>query len=462
MDIYNDEPLSPGGRFFVQPATLQIINCILGLEHPLGFDAVQTVISDSIMINHPRFSSLLVTDTHGREYWRKTKVDINRHIIVHPDTLSAVSGDNCTDEEVVNGYVADLTVNHPLTTDKPLWEVHLLLAHNCLVMRMHHALGDGVSLMSLMLNMFRKLDEPDQKLTVEQTSPTRRRINLGRVDNIINVLKIIWFSLIYAMEFIMRGLWVKDRKTAVRGGEGVELWPRKLVTAKFSFEDMKMVKSKLANVTINDVLFGVISFGLSKYLHNRSSGSLQEGVQITGVTLVNLRPSPGLQDIKELMKKNAGTPMWGNKLGVMLLPIYYHINESNPLHYLKRAKIMMDKKKLSMEAFLSHQIGCFVMKFFGAKFASLHNYRVLCNTSFTISNVMGPREEITFAGIPVTYFRTTSSSLPHAITMHMLSYAGKADMQILVAKDLIPDPEKLAKCFEDALLEMKEFAIKIC
>lgn len=42
--------------------------------------------------------------------------------------------------------------------------------------------------------------------------------------------------------------------------------------------------------------------------------------------------------------------------------------------------------------------------------------------------------------------------------MHMVSYAGRADMQILVAKDIIPDPEFLAKCFEEALLEMKEAA----
>jgi hypothetical protein len=81
--------------------------------------------------------------------------------------------------------------------------------------------------------------------------------------------------------------------------------------------------------TINDVLFGVISLGLSKYLDKRSPGckffltfliklnklsnfkfilrvyqvnylylyilALKEGLQITGVALVNLRPSPGLQ-----------------------------------------------------------------------------------------------------------------------------------------------------------------------
>lgn len=48
-----------------------------------------------------------------------------------------------------------------------------------------------------------------------------------------------------------------------------------------------------------------------------------------------------------------------------------------------------------------------------------------------------------------------------AITMHMVSYSGKADMQILVAKDLIHDPENLAKCFEDALLEMKQASVQI-
>lgn len=43
-----------------------------------------------------------------------------------------------------------------------------------------------------------------------------------------------------------------------------------------------------------------------------------------------------------------------------------------------------------------------------------------------------------------------------ALTLHMVSYMGKAEMQILVAKDIIPDPKFLAKCFEDSLLDMKK------
>lgn len=455
MGIENDEPLTPAGRLFIQPATHQIINCALGLERPLGFDAVRTVVSDSLMVKHPRFSSLLVIDNHGREYWRKTELDIDRHIIEHSDPV----GEADNDEAAVNDFLADLTVSTPLSHDKPLWEIHLLLAHKCLVLRLHHALGDGISIMSLMLTLCRKLDDPEQTPTIEPLiSSTRNSRVIKTGEKFVKLLKMIWFTLIYMFEFIMRSLWVKDRRTVVRGGEGVELWPRKLSTAKFSIEDMKAVKSAVTNATINDVLFGIISLGLSKYLDKRSPESLKEGLQITGVALVNLRPSPGLQDMKELMKKNAGSG-WGNKFGIMLLPVYYHKNGSDPLQYLKRAKMMIDRKKLSLEAFLSYQLGNFIMSCFGAKLASLLNYRIICNTTFTVSNVVGPKEEFTIAGIPVTYVRTTSSSLSHAITMHMVSYAGKADMQILVAKEIIPDPENLAKCFEDALLEMKEVAV---
>ncbi|KAL7593847.1 wax ester synthase/diacylglycerol acyltransferase 5 isoform X1 [Lactuca sativa] len=458
MSIENDdEPLTPAGRLFIQPATHQIINCALGLERPIGFDEVLSVVSDSLMIKHPRFTSLLVTDNHGREYWRKTDLQLNRHIILHSDPV----GEADNDEAAVNDYLADLAVSTPLSHDKPLWEIHILSAHKSLVLRLHHALGDGISIMSLMLTLCRKLDDPEQTPTIEplisSTRSSPRRLKTG--EKFLKVVKMIWFTLIYLFEFLSRCLWVKDRKTVVRGGEGVELWPRKLSTATFSLEDMKTVKNAVNNATINDVLFGIISSGLSKYLDKRSPNSLEEGLQITGVALVNLRPSPGLQDMKELMKKNAKLG-WGNKFGIMLLPIYYHKKGSDPLLYLKRAKKMIDRKKLSIEAFLSYQIGNFVMSWFGPKWASLLNNRIICNTTFTVSNVVGPREEFTIAGIPVTYLRTTSSSLSHAITMHMLSYAGKADLQILVAKDLIPDPDNLAKCFEDALLEMKEAVLQ--
>ena len=58
---------------------------------------------------------------------------------------------------------------------------------------------------------------------------------------------------------------------------------------------------------------------------------------------------------------------WGNKFGVILLPVYYHKGGNNPLEYLKRAKVMVDRKKLSLEAYFSYRIGDLVMSLLGPK-----------------------------------------------------------------------------------------------
>ncbi|KAI5314653.1 hypothetical protein L3X38_043829 [Prunus dulcis] len=118
----------------------------------------------------------------------------------------------------------------------------------------------------------------------------------------------------------------------------------------------------------------------------------------------------------------------------------------------------MDRKKQTLEALFSYKIGCFLMTYLGAEIATWLLYRIVCSTSFAISNILGPQEEIAVGGNPVTYLRVNTSSLPHALTMHMVSYVERADMQILVAKDIIPDPDFLAKCFEEELMDMKEAA----
>ena len=67
------------------------------------------------------------------------------------------------------------------------------------------------------------------------------------------------------------------------------------------------------------------------------------------------------------MMKGNNESRWGNKLGILLLPVYYHKKTSNPLQYLKRTKKMIDRKKRSFESYFSYGIGKFVMSWLGAK-----------------------------------------------------------------------------------------------
>ncbi|GMP59166.1 hypothetical protein CsSME_00022557 [Camellia sinensis var. sinensis] len=87
-----DEPLTPAGRLFLRPEMNQIIHCLIGVTNPINIDSIKSEISNSVMIKHPRFSSLMVRDGHGREQWRKTHIDIDRHIIIIDISLASTTG----------------------------------------------------------------------------------------------------------------------------------------------------------------------------------------------------------------------------------------------------------------------------------------------------------------------------------------------------------------------------------
>ncbi|EPS63324.1 hypothetical protein M569_11461, partial [Genlisea aurea] len=283
-----DQPLTPAGRLMLQPRMDQVINAAIALEHSFDVDTCLNGLRNSLLVKHPRFRSLYVRDERGNEYWRRTEMDLDRHVIVHPRRLS--EDVSVSDSDAVNDFLADLSVSSPLATDKPLWEVHALLAHKAVVFRFHHALGDGISLMSLLLDCCRRADDPATAPSITASPPPKRRPR-----SLWTFFLVVWYTAVSAFEFFARLLWLRDETTVISGGDGVELWPRRLATARFRLEDMKIVKSAVDNATINDVLFGVISLGLSRYLHMTSPKALREGLQLTGMALVNLRSQSGLQ-----------------------------------------------------------------------------------------------------------------------------------------------------------------------
>ena len=261
---FSDEPLTPAGRLFLHPQTNIVIHCIAHGKNPIDIDTVKSAVKSSLMVQHPRFCSLLVRDKNGFEHWRRTQLDIDQHIIVINNRLDksgnflnesqgiSIEVGEEDDEAAVNQYVADLSVSSPLSTDKPLWELHILMAHKCTVFRIHHALGDGISLMSMLMASCRRADDADAlpRMVPEKTPEFKngKERDLFWLFGVVwGFLKMVWFTLIFVMEFGVRSLLVCDRKTVITGGDGVELWPRKLVTARFLLEDMKVVRKAIPN-----------------------------------------------------------------------------------------------------------------------------------------------------------------------------------------------------------------------
>ncbi|KAL9674198.1 hypothetical protein QQ045_030468 [Rhodiola kirilowii] len=269
-----------------------------------------------------------------------------------------------------------------------------------------------MAFMSLLQSFFS--GKPSISISLTAATNGNKPVVISKKKSIWKLIKMAWFMLIFTGEFILKCSCVKDKKTVVTGGDGVQLWPRKLVTASFTLEDMNIVKkSVVPNATINDVMLGVLSSGISEYINLHTSNGTRKDQKITALILVNLRPFTGIPELQDLMKADPKSG-WGNKISFILHPMSLHkLKESDPLHQLKEAKLSMDKKKLSKVARFSYILVKLTMTVFGPRFATLMLSRMTCNTTLAFSNIVGPSQEVTMVGKPVISIKMSISSLPH-------------------------------------------------
>lgn len=248
--------------------------------------------------------------------WVRTKVDLEKHVIVPELNPNMDSPD-----KFVEDYVYNLSKT---TIDKsqPLWDLHLLNVKTSDsqavgIFRIHHSLGDGASLMSLLLACTRQINFPDALPTI----PTKKK-KREKTDNykalwicrflmvVWSVFQLFWNTVVDIFMFIVTALFLKDTDNPLKGPPGVEFTPRRIVHRTVSLDDIKFVKNAMNAVrsdtlfvffkmpsafsifiiyeikmshltygsvlcmqTINDVALGITQAGLSRYL-NRIYGEL--------------------------------------------------------------------------------------------------------------------------------------------------------------------------------------------
>ncbi|GAB2249909.1 hypothetical protein Droror1_Dr00013268 [Drosera rotundifolia] len=441
---------SPFGRVYHRQEMGMIMNCAIGLTNPVDVDSIKSAFSNSIMVTHPRFSSLMTKDSSGRTHWEKLPyINLDEHIIIirRRDLSPNIMPTAQEKEDAVNAYLAEIAVSSPLSKEKPLWELHVLIGMDCLVLRVHHSIGDGTSLMSMLSACFGRNSNDMNHVAGRVGSNERWQRERGARDWI----KSLWYTMVFSGKLHWKMMVARDEKTVISGGRGVELWPRKLVTLKFKLQDIKAIKKAVPHVTVNDVFLGMISSGLSKYL--QSTKDQQDKLQVTGICAVNMRNVSALQ-ASELTNSNFRTG-WGNKNGSFLVPFSFHSKDGrHPLQHVKAIKSLMDRKKQSFEAHMSYSSVRNITTLFGSKVGTWFYKRCLLRTTFFTSNIVGPRETIVIAGNPVNFIRVVPSSSPQAMSLFMVSYAERVDLQILMAKDIIHKPDFLARCFEESFNEM--------
>ncbi|KAG6649969.1 wax ester synthase/diacylglycerol acyltransferase 5-like isoform X7 [Carya illinoinensis] len=394
---HDEEPLSPAARFFQAPRFNVYIIAIVGCKTRINTDVVKAGLEQTL-VKHPRFSSKMVVD--GNKYcknkkWTQTKVNLEDHIIV-PELDPNID----FPDRFVEDYVSNVT-RTPLDLSKPLWELHLLNiktsdAEAVGVFRIHHSMGDGASLISLLLACTRKTSDPEALPSV----PVKKRA--GSTFNsrdgfwwfflaIWMLLRLIWNTMVDVLLFVATTLFLKDMKTPIKGAPGVELNVKKFVHQTVSLEDIKLVKNAM-NMTVNDVVTGITQAGLSRYLNRRyseekkldgrvkqSNSNIPKGIRLRTVILVNLRKSAGIQVAAAIIR------------------------------------------------------------------------RALSNITMAISGVVGAQEEISFYGHPIAYLAPFVYGPPLSLVVNYQSYVNKMTISLTVDPSVIPDPYELCNDIEESL-----------
>ncbi|CAM0882131.1 unnamed protein product [Alopecurus aequalis] len=472
-----EEPVSPTGRLFREPNFSCYIVSVFGLGGAIDLAAVRGGL-EATLARHPRFCSVQVLDEleeDPKPKWVRTTVNIDDHVIV-PDLDPTATSAN--PDRALEDYVSSLSTL-PMDHSRPLWELHVLDfqtsdAAAALVLRVHHSVGDGVSLLSLFIACTRRASD-EAALPALPTTAARRAGPVYALSSrprlspswgalavfaawVMSLLALVWHTVVDVACFVATATSILgDPPTLFKGAEGVEFRPKRFMNRTLSLDDVKYVKNAV-NCTINDVLLAVTSAALSRYYLRKTGETGRETIKVRSTLLVNLRKTPGLHTLASMMEsgKDNGA-QWGNRLGYMILP--FHIAKHNdPLEYVRKATQVARRKKSSMESIFTYWSGSIILKIFGIKAAASLCVGMMRNTTMSFSNMAGPTEQVVFYGHPIVYIAPSVYGHPHAVTMHYLSYVNIIKLVLAVDEEQFPDAHDLLNDFDESLRLIREAA----
>ncbi|KAF6173053.1 hypothetical protein GIB67_006429 [Kingdonia uniflora] len=464
------EPLSPASRLYHERSNNCVIIVIIGSKMKIDPIVFKAGIEKSLVKHsNSRFSCIQVMDKGGNINLVQTKVDLENHVYV-PDLDPNMD----SPDQFVEDYISNLSKTS-IDMSKPLWELYILNvktaeADALVVFKIHHSIGDGLSISSLLFACARKISDPDQLPTLpfQKISPKKSQFNWWWIFAKI-WMAFLWFWNTFVDVWMSTAviMYLKDVHTPLKGAPGVEFRQKRFVHRTVSLDDVKLVKNSM-NATINDVIVGVSTAALSRYLNRRYGdgedgtdtkiNNLPKNIRITASIPVNIRGTAEIRKFAEMMENDETGIKLSNRNGYVLFPFDIALQD-NPLDYVHHAKSVIDRKKQSFGPICAFLSSMLIIKFFGYKVAVALFERVFAHITVIFSNVAGPLEEISMFGYPITYIAPSVYGHPEALTLHFQSYANKMTVVLGVDEETIPDPHQLCDDIEKSLKLIKEAVI---
>ncbi|CAN6570231.1 unnamed protein product [Malus baccata var. baccata] len=302
------------------------------------------------------------------------------------------------------------------------------------VFKLHHALGDGYSLMRALLSCLQRADNPSLPLTFPSRKPSKPKnenVLTKTFSSLLNTISDIWWG-------ISKSITGEDDLSPIESSNNeLEFTPIIVSTVTISLDHIRLIKNRL-EVTINDVLTGMVFLGSRLYMQEMNQSSRE--AHSTALVLLNTRIMGNYTSIEEMVKPDSKSPL-GNHFAFLQVPIPM-TEFSNALDFVWEAQKIIKKKRNSLAIYFTSGLLKMLNMFEGHEAASRYIRRTLKNSSMAFTNMIGPAEQMSLANQPIKglYFMVVGS--PQDLDISVLSYMGKVRLILTMKKGTI-DPQKL-------------------
>jgi len=352
--------------------------------------------------------------------------------------------------------LANQVMNSALDFTHPLWKLTLVDNHpdgSIIIVRVHHCIADGISLMrvlSLMTHTSREVAvdqafvvdtnqdgnqsnrSPAAIQTVAEGTLAKKNITPGWGALVRNPTFIDILAAIARIAFRP-----PDPPTILKGPLGQV---KKAVWSEpFCLSEIKKIAQN-KQATINDVMMAVTSGAIRRYMDLHKDARKRN---IRAFILVNLR---GLSIDDEL----------GNKFGIVFLNL--PLDREQPLDRLEGVKQGMDTLKASAEYAATYLI-LNLLGMLPGWIESIATRFLDTKGTVVATNVPGSRKQLFLAEAPIqSMFGWVPQSGRIGVGLSFVSYNGQMIVGLNVDAGLIPDPDKFIALFTE---EYKSFRAAI-
>lgn len=393
-----------------------------------------------------KFVRMRSVPTRDGQWLPQEQLDFAYHVI-HEERVA--------DDAAVYRKVEELSTK-PLDLSRPLWAIHLIPnrgGDSALVFRLHHGVGDGLSVMRVVSEMATLQDgsplpEPEGLKKFKEMMAASNRGCFRRLCTKLQKC-VGFFPALFAN--LKAPIGRLDTQTKFHPSEADRRslrfsGKRKMVVfPPFSLAYIKALKSA-AGVTVNDVVFGAMAGAIRRYCQERGDPLFQEAasppkLQTRALMPVLLPPTfPPGHDEGDMLTN-----------GITFISVPFAINETTPLGRVKDSSKTMSSLKRSMKVPVSQML-VNATKILPEAQQQQTVKDLWLRHSMVFSNVQGPDAPIMMSGEKVKgFYGYFVNLIPQAL---MSSYAGQMWMNMCVDPEVVQEPDTLIKHFMDELLAL--------